>query len=209
MSSDGEQKFIGFAPERNPAGVAVSFSHQKATQTREVTIKIANGLDRFFAECTQPPQPDEGNHLSRWHVRMRASHGLQLHQSHRQNAAQCGSRLQTVCRHVLSRLQTTARLDALMKFLDQPATFIITNHFPRILECGDRKTGPQHPMYCRHIVGGVHSNHFSAGSNDRRLLDFGTTIKHMHILHVGSRRPDQINDSPPRLGFARTLRRLI
>ena len=37
MSSDGEQKFIGSAPGRNPAGPAVSLSHQKATQNGEVT----------------------------------------------------------------------------------------------------------------------------------------------------------------------------
>lgn len=37
MSSDGEQKFIGSAPELNPAGLAASLSHQKATQTGEVT----------------------------------------------------------------------------------------------------------------------------------------------------------------------------
>lgn len=141
----------------------------------------------------QHPQPDGWNHFNRWHVRMRASHGPQQVQSHGQNSAQSGSRLQTVRRHVLSRLQTTACLDALMKFLDEAVTFMVMNQFPRIIEFGDRKTGRQYPM-CRRFIVRKSQNLFCARVHHQRTLQY-RALANGKIRPASTESPDKLPES--------------
>jgi hypothetical protein len=61
MAADGEEEFVGAAPQSDPAGFAVACAHQEAAEAGQVTIEVADGDDRDLAQGPQHLQPDFAN----------------------------------------------------------------------------------------------------------------------------------------------------
>jgi hypothetical protein len=56
-SSEAEQELCQAMPDRNPPRLAVAFSHQKTSESREVTKEIADSENRLVAKRTEHFKP--------------------------------------------------------------------------------------------------------------------------------------------------------
>ena len=57
VATDGEEEFVGTAPEGDPTGVAVAFSQEEAAEAREVAEEVSNRGPFSFAGGTEHLQP--------------------------------------------------------------------------------------------------------------------------------------------------------
>ena len=135
-AADGEDEFFEASLEGDPAGVAVAFAQQEAAESGEVAEEIADGGQLLFAKLTEHFRPELRDHLYCGKVGVSDRNRLELQQAHRQHAGEARDRFESIGFHVLSRLQSAARLDRLVIFLDQPAAFVVFEDLPRFVEVG-------------------------------------------------------------------------
>jgi hypothetical protein len=57
-ASHAEQELCQPAPNRDPAGFSVTFSHQESAQSGEMTKEVSNRENRFAAQGAKHRQPD-------------------------------------------------------------------------------------------------------------------------------------------------------
>ena len=135
-TTDGEDEFVEAAPEGDPAGVAVAFAHQEAAESGEVVEDIADGGQLSFAQGTEHFQPELRDYVFGGKVGVSDRNRLELQQAHGQHAGEARDRFEPMGLQVLSCLQSAARLDRLVIFLDQPAAFVVFDDLPRLVEVG-------------------------------------------------------------------------
>ena len=104
--TDGEDEFVEAAPEGDPAGVAVAFAHQEATESGEVSKEVADGGQLSLPQRAEHFQPEFRDHAFGGKVGVSGRNRLELQPAHGQHAGEARDRFESMGVQVLPRLES-------------------------------------------------------------------------------------------------------
>ncbi len=99
-SAEAEQELFESAPECDPAGFTITFSHQESTESSEMSKEVPNGVNRTSANGAEHVQPRFGNNVLGRKLRLPPSDRFHLQQADSQHAQHAGYRFQPCSRLV-------------------------------------------------------------------------------------------------------------